>query len=367
MKILHVNAGLEKGGGLFHIINLLSEAKNNQQDWELLTLAEGPVAQAARANGIPVHVLGKQNRYNLTVLSSLASFINQGGYEVVHTHGARANLFVSLIRRKIKAKWVVTVHSDPSKDFAGRGLLGQVFTKLNKRALRKADLVLTVTKRFRQLVSDYVNPKNIKVIYNGIKFHPDDEIAPKISHDSTFDIINVARAEKIKGQDLLLKAIKQIDDPHLRLHIVGDGTELSALKQLAAQLKIDRQVQFHGFLRQDQIAELYRSMDLAILTSYSESFPLVLLEASDNLVPICSTDVGDMHVLIPGPNHGFIADVGNVDMIASQIESAADMRPTDLMTMARIEKNYLVNNFSVKKQFETILDDYKEVLSFAKD
>ena len=28
MKVLHVNAGLENGGGLSHIVNLLTEAKN---------------------------------------------------------------------------------------------------------------------------------------------------------------------------------------------------------------------------------------------------------------------------------------------------------------------------------------------------
>ena len=47
-------------------------------------------------------------------------------------------------------------------------------------------------------------------------------------------------------------------------------------------------------------------MDLAVLTSYSESFPLVLLEASDNLVPIMSTDVGDIEKMIPSEKYGFV-------------------------------------------------------------
>ena len=48
MKVLHVNAGLESGGGLTHIINLLTEAKLQGKDFTLLCLAEGPVAKAAR-------------------------------------------------------------------------------------------------------------------------------------------------------------------------------------------------------------------------------------------------------------------------------------------------------------------------------
>ena len=52
MKVLHINAGLEKGGGLSHIVNLLTEAKRQNVDFELLTLAEGPVAIAAKKDKI---------------------------------------------------------------------------------------------------------------------------------------------------------------------------------------------------------------------------------------------------------------------------------------------------------------------------
>ena len=124
MKVLHVNAGLENGGGLSHIVNLLTEAKQEGKDFELLTLAEGPVAQTAREQGIETHVLGANSRYDLASLKKLTRFINDGDYDIVHTHGARANLFLSLIHKKIKATWCITVHSDPYLDFAGRGTGG---------------------------------------------------------------------------------------------------------------------------------------------------------------------------------------------------------------------------------------------------
>ena len=139
MKVLHVNAGLEKGGGLSHIVNLLTEANRQDADFELLTLADGPVAKAAKKAGIKTTILGAQSRYDLTVLKRLAKFINNGNFDIVHTHGARANLFVSMIKKQIKAKWIITVHSDPLKDFEGRGMIGNIFTKLNIMALKKAD------------------------------------------------------------------------------------------------------------------------------------------------------------------------------------------------------------------------------------
>ena len=69
MKVLHINAGLEKGGGLSHIVNLLTEAKRQNVDFELLTLADGPVAKAAKKAKIKTTILGAQSRYDLSELS----------------------------------------------------------------------------------------------------------------------------------------------------------------------------------------------------------------------------------------------------------------------------------------------------------
>ena len=359
MKVLHVNAGLENGGGLSHIVNLLTEAKNEGKDFELLSLAEGPVAQAARAKGITTHVLGANSRYDLASLRKLTQFINNGHYDIVHTHGARANLFLSLIYKKIKATWCITVHSDPYLDFEERGILGKIFTKLNLRALRKADCVFAVTNRFAQLLINkvQVDKSKVHVIYNGIFFHSDSEIPAKYEH-TYFNIINVARTEKVKGQELLLKAVKKLDDQHIRLHIAGDGSQLEALKALTRQLDMAPQVTFLGFMTHHQLSGLYKRIDLAVLTSYSESFPLVLLEATDNLIPILSTDVGDIHKMIPGPEYGFIAKTGDIDSIAKAIGEAVDKSNKELRQIANNEKRYAEEHFSVRNQLETIQKVY---------
>lgn len=364
MKVLHINAGLESGGGLTHIINLLSQAKKEGQNFELLVLAAGPVARAARQRGITTHVLGTSSRYDLASLTRLKRFINHGHYQIVHTHGARANLYLSLIHRQIGAKWCLTVHSDPYLDFAGRGLLGKIFTRLNLHALRQADLIFAVTKRFASLLEerDHIPRAKVQVIYNGIFFHSAAEIPAKLQHPY-FNIVNVARAEKVKGQALLLKALKKLDDQHVRLHIAGSGSQMANLQALARGLHIAPQVTFHGFMTHQQLTSLYRRMDLAVLTSYSESFPLVLLEASDNQLPILSTAVGDIHMMIPDRHHGFIAQVGSVASITNQLKQAVQTEPRSLAAMARQEKAYLAAHFNLARQLHTIEQSYRNLLS----
>lgn len=363
MKVLHINAGLEKGGGLSHIVNLLTEAKKQNADFELLTLADGPVAKAAKKAKIKTTILGAQSRYDLSVLKRLTRFINEGNFDIVHTHGARANLFVSMIKKQITAKWIITVHSDPLKDFEGRGMVGNIFTKLNIMALKKADGIFAITQNFSNLLVEKVGiPKTkICVIYNGIFFHQNKDVPKKYAHPY-FNIINVGRTEKVKGQDLLLKAIRNLNDQNIRLHIVGDGNELNNLKALARDLGISPQVTFHGFLTHQETRKLYQKMDLAVLTSYSESFPLVLLEASDNLVPILSTDVGDIEKMIPSEEYGVVAKIGDIDSISEKLRQAIASSKTDLRIMAEKEKTYLMHAFSMKNQLVAIENYYKLVL-----
>lgn len=363
MKVLHINAGLENGGGLSHIVNLLTEAKLENQDWELLTLAQGPVSETAEKKGIKTHILNASSRYDLASLKKLTKFINDGNYDIVHTHGARANLYISLIKNKIKAKWCITVHSDPYLDFENRGIIGKIFTDLNIHALRKADCIFAITQKFAKLLKTRVRIKSekIHVIYNGIFFHSDSQIPAKYEHPY-FNIINVARAEKVKGQALMLKALKRLDDDHIRLHIAGDGAELDALKKLAQKLDLSPQVAFHGFLSKKELEQLYQITDLAVLTSFSESFPLVLLEASDNLVPILSTDVGDIKMMIPDFEHGFIAKIGNVESIANAIEEAVNKPKKELDQIAVNEKRYLESHFSIKNQLQSIEKVYNLII-----
>ncbi|EEU20507.1 glycosyltransferase [Lactobacillus mulieris] len=362
MKVLHVNAGLEKGGGLFHIINLLTEAKKEGQDFELLTLAEGPVSQKAISKGIKTHVLKTKSRYDLTSLKRLSQFINENNFDYVHTHGARANLYLSLIKKRINAKWVITVHSNPLLDFEGRGFMGWIFTKLNIKALKKADGILAITQNFANLLTEKIgiNKKKVHIIYNGIFFHESSDLPAKYDHPY-FNLVNVARCEKVKGQELLLKALKDLHDPHIRLHIAGDGSELENLKNLAQELNISNQVTFHGFMSHDDLSHLYERCDLAVLTSYSESFPLVLLEAADNMVPLLSTDVGDIKKMIPSADYGFVSPIGDLDMIKEQILKASLMPSIELREMAKREKEYLMNNFSLANQLEMILQAYTKI------
>jgi glycosyltransferase involved in cell wall biosynthesis len=324
MKVLHVISGGETGGSRKHVTTLLE--KFPSQSVCLLVFQEGPLAQEAREKGIRVEMLKQSSRYDLRVLKKLKHFINQEGFAIVHSHGPRANLFLSLIKHSINALWVTTIHSDPKLDFVKGGLKGRIFTKLNLFAIKKIDFFFAVTDVFKQnLISLGIPGEKIQTIYNGIDFTPPLEPNTRIRNelnltDQDFVMTMVARLHPIKGHDTVFKAIKSLNHPHLKLLLVGDGPMKEEIESMLDQLKLKNQVRMLGF-RKD-IEQIYSSSDLALLASHSESFPLALLEAANQKVPIISTDVGGVRELLPTKEFGWVVPVQDSESYAQAIQEA---------------------------------------------
>ncbi|KRL59040.1 glycosyltransferase family 4 protein [Latilactobacillus fuchuensis] len=360
MRVLHINAGLENGGGLSHIIGLLSQFPKDEV--ELLTFADGPVAAAAKKKGIKVKIMGKSSRYDFGLLKELVAYINAGDFDLVHTHGARANLFLSLIRNKIKAKWIITVHSDPRLDFMQRGVLGWLFTKLNIRSLKKADGIFAVTQNFKNvLLALGIAENKIRVIYNGIRFQT---VVPERQPHDKFEIVIVGRLHPVKGHSILLNAFKEAAIKEAQLTIIGEGELKNDLQKLTSDLKIDQQVNFTGMLTQTEINQYYLKTDLAVLSSLSESFPLVLLEAANYGVPVIATDVGDMRQLIPDDNYGWI--VPTQDMIALKtalLEAYANWQTGTLQPIGDRLRVHAQANFSIDNLCQSTIKGYTVFLS----
>lgn len=319
MKVLHVNAGNEYGGGLFHILSLFKGM--NQIEMDLLVFEEGPVAEMARKNGINVYVLPQKSRYDLTILSRLYSFIRQNQYMVVHTHGPRANWFVSLLNNKLKAQWVMTVHSDPTLDFKERGVKGRLFEKLNLRTLKKPDHLIAVSNEIKKiLISNGVHSSRISVVHNGRAFSNEGTVT-KHNHDH-FSIITVGRLEWVKGHQYLLQALSELKNTNWILKICGTGQEEDRLKQLAEKLGLSAKVDFLGWVDPVEVSEQIEQSDILVLPSLSESFPLVALEAGEKQVPVIATDVGDVREMIPDPSLGWLVPKENPNSIAEALETA---------------------------------------------
>lgn len=102
-------------------------------------------------------------------------------------------------------------------------------------------------------------------------------------------IVHVGRIAGEKNLDFLLRAVDlaRREIPELLLVVAGEGPAKPALQRLAAELELDRQTLWLGYVdRRSELADVYRVGDLFAFTSRTETQGLVLLEAMSLGVPV---------------------------------------------------------------------------------
>jgi L-malate glycosyltransferase len=366
MKVLHLISGGETGGSKNHLLSLLQQF--NKEDILLGVFQEGKLSQEAREIGLPLVIFGQSSRYDFSVLKKIASLIKQERISIVHTHGPRANLYTYFLKKRINFKWITTVHSDPSKDFIKGGVKGRVFTWLNMRILRGIDYFFAVSNRFKEMLVGFgLDPDKIYVIYNGISFEGmyEQKVFRKDIGltEEDFVMIMVARLHPIKGHELVFESIKLLKDEgitDIKLLLVGDGPMKAELNEKVEKLALSPHVSFLGF--QKDVHSYLALSDVKLLASYSESFPLVILESARAETPVISTDVGGVKDLINDPSLGWVVPVGDVQALTRAMKEAiADKKNGSLKQKGVNLMDNASSKYSVQNLYTDTISTYEKI------
>lgn len=326
MKILHLTSGGDVGGAKTHVLSLLSEL-GKAHKVKLVCFVEGPFAQEARELGIPTHVITKKNPFALR--KELLSSIRSGGYEVVHCHGAKANLFSAWIRHKLSIPVITTVHSDPKLDYLGRPAANLTYGVLNRISMRHRDAWVSVSDSMKELLIRRGYPGDlIWPIYNGIEFPEKLKYRPRqeyleslgLDWDETCVIYGIAaRITSVKDMPTLIRAfaetVKQV--PTARLLIAGDGEQRPAVEALAKELCPAGSVHFAGWL--DDMNSFYHALDVNMLSSISEAFPYAIPEGARMYCPAIATAVGGVPKVVEDGVNGYLIEPGDHGTMADRM------------------------------------------------
>ena len=125
-------------------------------------------------------------------------------------------------------------------------------------------------------------------------------------------------------------------------------------------------IKFHGSLSNEhQISQIYAGAHVLILTSTTEGFPMVIMEAMAHGCAILSTPVGDIPYHIKDEENGFLFsniddDISIIDEAKAKLIWLRDNR-NDLKKIEETNINYAKHNFGI----ERFNKDYKNLFSTA--
>lgn len=252
-----------------------------------------------RAGGLGLDYVEVRERHSFdpSIWSQLRRIVQERAIDIVHAHDYKTNLLAWLLSKVLPVTPLSTVHGWTGHSQREAWL----YYPADKRVLARFPRLVAVSSDIRnELIRHGARPERVATILNGIDhraFRRDRSRGPAIRSSLGLGpqdcvIGAVGRAEPQKRFDLLLDVFSQLiaERPDLRLVIVGDGSQLQALRHRVASLGLQRHCQLLG--HRDDVPDLHNALDIFVQSSDYEGTPNAVLEAMALETPVIATDAG---------------------------------------------------------------------------
>jgi N-acetylgalactosamine-N,N'-diacetylbacillosaminyl-diphospho-undecaprenol 4-alpha-N-acetylgalactosaminyltransferase len=294
-RILFVINSLEGGGAervFSMLVNCIQQHLNATTDLEVLLLDDTP-ARFEISAGISTTSLDSGGSLWESAWG-FKRFVAKYRPHLVISFLPRANYLAVAFSSLYGYRCIISERTD-TRGRLGRGIAGWVEARLVRSLYPRAHRIVCVAEGVRRsLVGDFnVASDTACVIHNPIDLPQLNYLAQQafaLKHDPRLHkgfVLAVGRLTSVKRFDLLIRAYA-LGDFEQPLVILGEGPQLSELKDLASKLHVSSRVLFPGFL-QNPYAVMARA-SVFVLSSDREGFPNGLVEAMALGLPVIATN-----------------------------------------------------------------------------
>lgn len=229
MKILQVLPALGSGGAEHFTVGLINELIHQGYECDVVTLFDIDKDNdllkelSSKSHHSSLH---KKLGFDFGCYYRLYKFIKRGGYDVVHAHvGSIPYILLSTILLR-KVKFVATIHSEARRE-AGRNIM-----RWSRFYMFQHHKCIPVTISDESKVSfDEYYKMDASMVYNGVPQYYGKCMAPLVDNDDQLLFIHPASCQKVKNQELLIKAFAKLvkDYPNVKVLWLGSNETFKSL------------------------------------------------------------------------------------------------------------------------------------------
>ncbi|HEY8469922.1 MAG TPA: glycosyltransferase [Longimicrobiales bacterium] len=350
LSILHVLAPA-RAGGLERVVHALAIGHHRAgHDVRVAAVLEPgaedhPFVRPLEEAGVPVARIVLGSRSYLRERREVARLCRARRPAVMHTHGYRTDVLHVGLARSLGIPVVTTVHG-----FTGGGAKNRVYEWLQRRAFRRFDAVVAVSRPLGEALGRAGVPRQrLHVLPNAWPgdHHFEERDAARRALGVPADAFHigwVGRLSPEKAPDVLLEALGLLRDLPFVASFIGAGPEQPALERRASQLGLAERVRWHGLV--PEAGRWFRAFDALVLSSRTEGTPIVLFEAIAAGVPIVATRVGGVPDVL-GEDAALLVEPEMPEEIARALRAHHDA-PGAAAARARAARERLAREFSVE-------------------
>lgn len=288
-------------GGTEQIISTLSNFLSKDFDIQVFTLSNGgKIFYDVNKPAIPLYngaADAAKIKKLITAFLRYVRIVRREKPDIVLSSHPETNCLNLLTYKLLGVKSIISIHEYPYKQFPVRRIVAKLSRFLGNR-------VVVVSEGLKELLcSEFsVSPKKITVIHNPVevdRFLSQQSVPSSLhfehnSHDAFFKtdkpvLINIGNLSHVKGQWHLIRVFRELQKTvPSRLVICGNGDTLPYLQQMAETYQLLNDILFTGTI--DDVEPYLKSSDVFVLSSLSEGFGIVLVEALACGCPIVASD-----------------------------------------------------------------------------
>ena len=296
----------------------------------------------AVANGVTVRTIPVRNlpylkslQYRLRLKRAISRASKSiGGYDVLHSN-------IQSIVHGLSTPSVLTVHhvvaalQDDTSKRAMHGELNPVIRLKEKKAVMRADGIVTVSARSkRDLISFYgVSEQKVVSILNGIPFEPYqfsdtdlNETRVRFAPENNGILLVTAPGrlnDPRKGLKYLFEALRQLSPALDFKCVILGGGDTEAYREYLDDESLRDRLEFPGFVDLDVKRKLMAAADIFVLPSTLEGCPISLLEAMAAGRPVVASRVGGIPEVITSARNGTLVPAKDPAALAAAIQDLA--------------------------------------------
>ena len=249
-------------------------------------------------------------------------------YDLVHSHDLFSGYFAAWLARSTGAALVATHHGE-----SGYPLYIRLYELLYRLWSRRFERISTPSRALLGTLAPFVGRDRLCFIPNSLDLEAWQarlararSLRPELGLRPDALVVGmVGRLSAEKGHSTALRALAALmrdpSVPDAAILLAGDGPLRSRLEAEATSLGLRNRVRFLGYL--DDTAEVFRTIDLLIHPSYSETTPMVILEAMASSVPVAATAVGEVPWML-GEDAGIVVAPGAPDALAEALKAICE-------------------------------------------
>lgn len=232
-----------------------------------------------------------------------------------------------------------SVHDTYSFDLQSQAILKQYFLdwrrrllyyttlyRLEKKAYRKLNLILSNTEYVKERLIDFyeVEASKVHTVYLPAPVEMVDEKKVRYKVNPPFTISFIGGNFQRKGLLQLIKAVKILkkDGFDVYLKVAGRDKNLSLIERWIKKQTLEDIVEFLGHLERKEIEKLLEKTDVFAMPSITEAFGLVYLEAMAFGIPVVGSKEGGVREIIEDNVNGYLCNPFLPEDIAESIKKA---------------------------------------------